>query len=44
VNKLLLETSSLEGIAKVLDVSEMWLQGYVSGIEKQVKMSEYGPL
>lgn len=30
VDKLLLEKLSLAGIARVLDVSETWLQGYVN--------------
>lgn len=43
IDKLLLEKLSLAGIARVLDVSETWLQGYVNqkyaSIEKQVAVA-----
>lgn len=44
VDKLLLEKLSLAGIARVLDVSETWLQGYVnrkySDVEQRVHVEE----
>ncbi len=43
IDKLLLEKLSLAGIARVLDVSETWLQGYVNQkyaeVEKQVAVN-----
>ena len=44
VDKLLLEKLSLAGIARVLDVSETWLQGYVNqkyaNVEQRVQVEE----
>ena len=44
VDKLLLEKLSLAGIARVLDVSETWLQGYVNkkyaSVEQRVQVEE----
>ncbi len=44
VDKLLLEKLSLAGIARVLDVSEIWLQGYVNqkyaSVEQRVQVEE----
>ncbi len=44
INKLLLEKLSLAGIARVLDVSETWLQQYVNqkyaSVEQQVQVEE----
>ena len=44
IDKLLLEKLSLAGIARVLEVSETWLQGYVNqkyaSVEQQVSVEE----
>lgn len=37
IDKLLVEKLSLAGIARAMDVSETWLQGYVSNKYKQVE-------
>ena len=44
IDKLLLEKLSLAGIARVTDVSETWLQGYVNqkyaNVEQRVQVEE----
>ena len=44
IDKLLLEKLPLAGVARVMDVSETWLQNYVNkkyeAVEKQVQVKE----